>query len=523
SAASGPTEPPPATPAPVAASDAVSTVIRLEREEMWLREVLDRAPMPMVLIEPASGHVVFANRAAHEMAWGEHPTVPPETNTPLLHDGKLLERDELPLVRAARGERLVRYEITALTATGERTLALSSERLPALHGHPETIVVGYEDLTALRQGEELFRSFFSLGLVGLGVTDSFTGRFLMVNSKMEDITGYSAAELQERSFLDITHPEDRDRDQKGWRDVLEGRQRAYQAQKRYVRKDGSVVWVLLNAAAMRERAGRAARTVAVVEEISALKDAERCLAEAVRLRDEFLTVASHELRTPLAALLLRIGSLRRQLERSEPRDHTERLLRKLAAVERASDRLAALVEHVLDASHLTTQPLELERTECDLADLVQEVLEQYQDTAQHQGCSLEARLEPAWGSWDRARMRQVLGHLLGNACRFGRRHPIELTLRPVAGSFVLAITDHGGGIRPEDLGRIFEPFERAASVMHHGGLYLVKRIVEAHGGRVEVESQLGKGSCFTMRFPSPYTARTGPQPSEESSPSVTAE
>jgi PAS domain S-box-containing protein len=310
----------------------------------------------MVLIEPASGQVVFANRAAHEMAGGEHPPLPPETNTSILHDGKLLDRDQLPLVRAARGEKFVRYEITTLTATGERTLAMSSERLPALHGHPETIVVGYEDLTALRQGEELFRSFFSLGLVGLGVTDNVTGRFLMVNSKMEDITGYSATELQERSFLDITHPEDRGRDQKGWRDVLEGRQRAYQAQKRYIRKDGSVVWVLLNAAAMRDQTGYALRTVAVIEEISTLKEAERCLAEAVRLRDEFLTVASHELRTPLAALLLRIGSLRRQLQRSAPGADTERLLHKLAGVERAAERLSALVEHVIDASHLTTQP-----------------------------------------------------------------------------------------------------------------------------------------------------------------------
>ena len=110
------------------------------------------------------------------------------------------------------------------------------------------------------------------------------------------------------------------------------------------------------------------------------------------------------------------------------------------------------------------------------------------------------------GKWDRVRLEQVVGNLLSNAAKYGRGQPVEVRVEQgLDGRARLVVKDHGIGIAPEDQARIFERFERAVSVRHYGGfgigLWIVREIVQALGGTIEVESALGKGATFTVTLP----------------------
>lgn len=231
--------------------------------------------------------------------------------------------------------------------------------------------------------------------------------------------------------------------------------------------------------------------------------------EAVRARDSFLSVASHELNTPLTSLTLNVQALRRQLEspRASPGDvASESVSNKVMAVQRQLSRLSSLVRELLDVSRITAGKLRLEREELDLAALTRELVPRYAEELSRAGCSL--RLEapgPATGSWDRLRVEQVLQNLLSNAIKYGRGHPIEVSVGADAERAWLSVRDEGVGIALEAQPRLFHRFERLASERHYGGLglglWIVRQIVDAMGGRILVRSAPGQGSTFTVELP----------------------
>src|SRR5439155_3578821 len=132
----------------------------------------------------------------------------------------------------------------------------------------------------LPDGEAEFRAMFELAGVGAVQTDAATGRFLRVNRKQCEITGYSRDELLGLTFAQITHPDDRDRDLDMYRQLVQGEIPEESVEKRYVRKDGSVVWVQVTATLIRDGQGRPARTVAVIQDIDARRRAEEALRTA---------------------------------------------------------------------------------------------------------------------------------------------------------------------------------------------------------------------------------------------------
>jgi PAS domain S-box-containing protein len=226
--------------------------------------------------------------------------------------------------------------------------------------------------------------------------------------------------------------------------------------------------------------------------------------EAVRARDEFLAIASHELRTPLTPLRLALQSAQRLLQGGQPA--SAELLSRLAVTDRQVVRLTRLVESMLDLSRLSRGTLQLDTAPCDLAVLVCEVLERSREVLAQAECTLDARVEgplPVLG--DRLRLEQVLENLLSNAMKYGANCPVHVRCRAEQGRALLSVEDEGIGISPEDQQRIFGRFERAASVRHYGGfglgLYILREIVEAHGGNASVESQPGQGACFTVTLP----------------------
>lgn len=225
--------------------------------------------------------------------------------------------------------------------------------------------------------------------------------------------------------------------------------------------------------------------------------------EAIRARDEFLLVASHELRNPLAALQLSIQGLRQTACGNSP----GRQARALDLAERQTARLAALLDELLSVSRIEAGGLLLAPEQVEVREVVDTTARALTSALARAGCELRVHApdQPVEGRWDPLRLGQVLTNLLRNAIKFGAGKPIDVTISPERERVRLQVQDKGIGIAPERLPFVFGRFERAVSSREYGGLglglYLVRRIVEAHGGRVDVTSEPGAGSLFTVDLP----------------------
>jgi signal transduction histidine kinase len=243
------------------------------------------------------------------------------------------------------------------------------------------------------------------------------------------------------------------------------------------------------------------------EKLLQTERAARATAEdAIRARDEFLSVASHELRTPLTSLLLAVRLLTHDATAST--GLSPEVLRAIDALGRQSQRLVRLVDGLLDVSRIRAGRLHLEIEEFDLRELANEVVARFRAEAGHAHSEVTCLANgPVVGRWDRSRIDQVLTNLLANAIKYGSGGRIEVRVRTEGeGSIVrIEVEDHGIGIADENIGRLFQRFERVASPRQYGGLglglFIVREIVEMHGGAVEVSSRLGRGSTFTVILP----------------------
>jgi signal transduction histidine kinase len=228
-------------------------------------------------------------------------------------------------------------------------------------------------------------------------------------------------------------------------------------------------------------------------------------ARAVSARDEFLAIASHELRTPLTALLLHVQKQLRSLRRGgEP--VSDGALQQLESTERMVLRLEKLIAELLEVSRIAWGRFEPERESVDLAALVQESLTRLSDQLTRAGCPVKMAVEGGvLGNWDRDRLDRVVDNLIGNAAKYGAGKPIEVSLRGREEDVLLEIRDHGIGIDPADQVRVFERFERAVSHRQFGGfglgLWISRKIVEAHGGSISLTSAPGAGSTFSVELP----------------------
>ncbi len=251
-------------------------------------------------------------------------------------------------------------------------------------------------------------------------------------------------------------------------------------------------------------------TIAAVRDVAERRKVEerarlwRKAQEEVRERDEFLSIASHELRTPITALQLQLQLLQKATQRLQG-TAPQLLDPRLRSLERQTRRLAQLVNELLDVSRMSLGRLELRHEESDLAEIARQAATQVEPEVGRSGSRLALDLEPTPGRFDRLRLEQVVGNLLVNAGKFGEGKPVALRVRNDGAFVVLAVSDQGIGIAPEHQARVFERFQRAVPAQHFGGLglglYVARRIVEAHGGTIEVTSEAGAGATFTVRLP----------------------
>ena len=222
--------------------------------------------------------------------------------------------------------------------------------------------------------------------------------------------------------------------------------------------------------------------------------------EALRARDEFLTVAAHEIRGPLTAIHLAAQTIRRGKSRPET------LSNMLEVIERDDRRLSQFVDELLDLGRIRDGRLQLQYETVSLGEVVRDVSKRLDHDLMRSRSSLSVVAEEnIVGQWDRFRLEQVVNNLLSNAIKFGLGKPIEILTRTCSGRALLIVKDRGIGIEPQVVPRLFKPFERGVSERHYGGLglglHIVKTIVEAMRGTVKVESTPATGTVFTVELP----------------------
>jgi signal transduction histidine kinase len=256
-----------------------------------------------------------------------------------------------------------------------------------------------------------------------------------------------------------------------------------------------------NDLAMAVELGR--RAGIAVENASLYESAQR----AVQTRDEFLSIASHELKTPLTSLKLQSQIRERDIQRKNfDRFAPDNLPKLVAEDERQVNRLIRLVEDMLDVSRINTGKITFSPEEFDLCDLIRDTASRYSSQFELSKVKLELNLSsPVRGNWDRFRIEQVFLNLLMNALKYGNGKPVEVTVQALPDRAQISVRDYGMGIHPRDQTRIFEQFERAIGGHNISGLglglFISKRIVEAHQGWIRVESAEGEGSRFIVELP----------------------
>ena len=237
----------------------------------------------------------------------------------------------------------------------------------------------------------------------------------------------------------------------------------------------------------------------------ALRQAKQHAEEASHAKSRFLANVSHELRTPLNAVLGYTELLIDGLYGSLP----DKAHSVLSRVQVNGRHLLALINDILDLSKIEAGELLISREPYSILDLVQSVVSTTEPLARAKGLVLQASVPeglPA-GNGDERRMTQVLVNLVGNAIKFTDTGSVEISVEVKDGRFRIAIKDTGIGISPKDEKLIFEAFQQGSNATSHGnngtglGLAISKRIVEMHGGRIEVQSTLGCGSTFTIDLP----------------------
>lgn len=299
-----------------------------------------------------------------------------------------------------------------------------------------------------------------------------------------------------------------------------------------IRKDGTKFWANVSITAIRDDHGQVIGFTKVTRDITDRKRADdllkmaysnlekrveertqqlietnKRLQEAVRARDEFLSIASHELRTPLTPLKMQIqGLLRNISKKSLDSMSNERIQRMAETCDKSLSRLNNLLENLLDVSRINLGKMVLSYETFDLTDLCRSVVSRYESDITGSGSplTLEAPL-PVIGTFDHLRIEQVFLNLLMNALKYGARKPILIKVFKMDNNAHIVFIDKGIGIAKSEQARIFKRFERIESSGNIGGLglglFISQQIIEAHGGTIQVESELAEGTTFTVKVP----------------------
>lgn len=485
-----------------------------------LKILVDSAPAAILSLDLA-GNVLSWNSAAERIfGWRQEEVL--GRPLPIVPSGKEEEFRAL-LHRILNGEAVQGVERSRLRRDGTTVeISLSASALPGTDGAPRGLIAYIEDITeskrsreAIRESEARFRAIFEHMSDAAFLADVESGRIMNANRSAElllgkprdEIIGMHQAELHPADQLDAHR-----------RIFSEHTQMEYSppTPAKVVRADGIRIPVEISASTMmlggrnvilglfRDVTERHRAEEEIQRRYKREQVARREAEAAAKARDEFLLVAAHDLKTPLATLKIQIDGMQKMRDAGTLAPPI--VEKGLKLIERQVERLLHLVRDLLELARIQEGKLELDRSQCDLAEIVRDVTERYAPLLAQAHCSLDRALGPgATGFWDRDRIEQVVENLLSNAIKFGARDSISVEVIASDSVVSLTVSDHGIGIPLDQQKRIFERFNRGLSLPHHGGigmgLFIVKEIVRAHGGTISVKSVPQQGASFNVQLP----------------------
>ncbi|MCG8333575.1 MAG: PAS domain S-box protein [Proteobacteria bacterium] len=339
------------------------------------------------------------------------------------------------------------------------------------------------------------------------------GVFEFVNHMSNKIYGISPEECIGRLAFDFIHPEDQDFTREWFAKIVKKSQTFGTIENRQVHVDGQVSDMLWTVNFIYDDDGKMIGANSIARNISErktfeneLKSAQKQAVEANQAKSAFLANMSHELRTPLNSILGFTQILEKQL--GETLNDKQRKF--FNTLKNSGNHLLEMVNDILDLSKVEAGKIETDLKPFDLGDMLRRSIIIMRETAHEKQIRIEENIQPdlGWINGDETRLKQVIFNLLSNAVKFtAAEKKIGLDASGNEQGFTITVWDEGEGIAKEDLDTIFNPFEQAKSVRGANeqgtglGLSISRRLVQIHQGTLEVSSQLGKGSRFTVSLP----------------------
>lgn len=390
--------------------------------------------------------------------------------------------------------------------------------------HPSTheifaVAFSFQDITEqqmiqslLSENQERLKFAQSAGKIGAFEWDPVSN-MIMWTSELENIYELDPGEFGGYldSWMKWVHPQDIDELKDEIEKVFHQR-KELDHQFRIITKNGNMRWILARGRVITSSDNKQ-KFIGINIDITEqkiteykLRLTETNLLHALSVRDEFLAIASHELKTPLTSLKLQNQIFQRGLARNE--NYTQEKVKTFIEKNCVQiDRLTRLVDDMLDISRIRTGKFTIKKEMCDLNRMISDILvrtrEQFE--ASGSGQPVIESFDPVSGEWDPLRIDQVLTNIITNAIRYGQGKPITISVKNYNESVRVSVRDQGLGIPKSDQTKIFQRYERgmlAREVSGLGlGLFISKQIIDAHGGKIWVESEVNKGSTFYIDLP----------------------
>lgn len=358
----------------------------------------------------------------------------------------------------------------------------------------------------IRESERKLQVALESGKMGLWHFDLITNQ-VTSSETLNKILGTDKIEggIEINNALFI-HPEDKEHVDHAWKKAVE-EGTPYSKDYRIVKPSGEIRWITSSGVVQKDETGKSVAFSGIAFDITSIKQTEQKLKEALQFRDDFLSVASHELKTPLTSLKLQIQTSLRKFSRDGAvinRDVVEMILKKN---DLQIDRLVRLVDDMLDLSRIQSGRLSFSFRKMNLVEIVESSFQDFKEQFEQNGNSLsfEMKQDDAVGMYDPERIEQVLTNLLTNALKYGRNQPVIIGLSVNHENATIEVRDQGTGIAPDNYEKVFRKFERAVTPSEVSGLgiglYISREIVEAHGGKIWIQSELNKGTSFFVELP----------------------
>lgn len=488
----------------------------LRERERRFHGIFDSAFQFVGLLAP-DGTVVEANRTALEFAGvgAEAVVGRPFWETPWWRHSEAERLRLQEAVAAAADGAFVRYETEHVGADGRSiNIDFSLKPIRDADGRVVLLIPEGRDVTEakrtaarLRESEELFRKAFEHSGIGMALV-GLDGRWLRVNRALCQIVGYEPEELLALSFQDITHPDDVGADLALAEELVAGTRESYQLEKRYVHRDGHLVWIRLNGSLVRDESGAARFFIAQIEDVTARQESEAALrrrtAELARSNEEleqFAYVASHDLQEPLRAVASFTSLLaERYGDRLDERAHTW-----IHYAVDGARQMQVLISDLLALSRVGSRARPFAPTRLDV--VVAEVLRSLAPAIEQAGGEITVAPLPIVEG-DASQLAQLFQNLLANAVKFHRADTAPRVHVSVAGTdeeWIFSVRDNGIGVEPRFAERIFVIFKRLHTREEYPGtgigLAICKKIVERHGGRIWIEPAEGGGADVRFSLP----------------------